>query len=217
MHSPLSFFIFVMNTFFFADLIPGIFRTPLKSSSLFIFLSLILFFALAHFFQSLFLFFGCISPLLGESVSLRISASLIDNSSLTFAAADAVARASLLSFLISLVLLLEWNTIRPASSPWCGDRAPKCSSVLWSGCSSSCGRYFGSRSPAQHVEAAAAATSTTELGHFNTDAFCSLCTSFTFNRVVFPFISLWLNFFPSIDIVKIAMTHLWSLPCGSCR
>ena len=28
MHSPLSFFIFVMSTFFCAVLIPGIFRTP---------------------------------------------------------------------------------------------------------------------------------------------------------------------------------------------
>ena len=32
MHSPLSFFIFVMSTLFFDVLIPGIFRTPLNSS-----------------------------------------------------------------------------------------------------------------------------------------------------------------------------------------
>ena len=65
-------------------------------------------------------FSRCLSSLgvfLLSSMSLRISASLIDKSSLTFASADAVAQASWLSFLISLVLLLEWNEIEPASSP----------------------------------------------------------------------------------------------------
>ena len=60
----------------------------------------------------------CFSPLgvfLLSSMSPRISASLIDKSSITFAAADAVARASLLLFLISLALLLEWNTTERAS------------------------------------------------------------------------------------------------------
>ena len=69
-----------MSTLFFADLIPGIFRTPLKSSRILwmscclfiLFLSLIHFYALAHFFQSLFLFFGCTSPLLDESQDFSI-------------------------------------------------------------------------------------------------------------------------------------------------
>ena len=81
-------------------------------------------------------------------MSIKISASLSDKYSLTFAAANAITRASLLSFLISLVLLLEWNTIEPASSSWCGTCTPRCSSDLCSKCSSLCGRCFGSRSHA---------------------------------------------------------------------
>ena len=60
----------------------------------------------------------CFSPLgmlLHSSMSLRISASLSRNSSLSFAAADVVTCASLLLFLNSLAFLLEWNTIEPNS------------------------------------------------------------------------------------------------------
>ena len=128
---PFSFFIFVMSTLFFADLIPVIFRTTLNSSRI-LWMSCclcILFFFSDTFFKHLLTFFSrCFSSLdvlLLSSMSLRISASLIDKSSRTFAAADAITRASLLSFLISLVLLLEWNTIEPASSSWCGNRAPR--------------------------------------------------------------------------------------------
>ena len=78
MHSPLSFLIFVMSTFFFADMIPGIFRTLLRilwmSCCLFflLFFSDAYFYALAQIFQSLFLFFGCASPLLDESLDFSI-------------------------------------------------------------------------------------------------------------------------------------------------
>ena len=41
------------------------------------------------------------------------------------------------SFLPSVMLLLTCNTIEPASSPGCGSRAPRCSSALRSGSSSS--------------------------------------------------------------------------------
>ena len=86
-------------------------------------------------------------------------------------------------FLISLVLLLEWNTIEPASSAWCGNRAPKCSSVLRSGCSSSFtafvghvsssfffsfdqvgGRCFGSRFPCLFAVSAAVAAAAASVG-----------------------------------------------------
>ena len=109
--SFLVFFIFVMSTLFFADLIPGIFVIPLKSSWI-LWMSIclfILFLSLMHLFMhSLTSFSLCFSPLgvfLLSSMSLRISAS--------------------------------WNTIEPASSPWCGKRAPRCSTALRSGCSSS--------------------------------------------------------------------------------
>ena len=69
------------------------------------------FLSLMHLFMHLFTSFSlCVSPLgvlLLSSMSHRISEFLSNMSSLTFAAADVVARASLLSFLISLVLLLE--------------------------------------------------------------------------------------------------------------
>ena len=109
----LSHVFFVMSALFFAGLIPGICRTPLKSSRI-LWMSIclfILFLSLMHLFMHLLTSFSlCFSPLgvlLLSSMSLRISASLTEMSSLTFAAADAVARDSLLSFLISLVLLLE--------------------------------------------------------------------------------------------------------------
>ena len=60
--------------------------------------------------------FSSLGVLLLTSMNLRISASLVDKSSLFLAAAHAVTRASLLSFLNLLALLLEWNTIEPASS-----------------------------------------------------------------------------------------------------
>ena len=80
MISPFSFFIFVMSTFFSADLIPEMFFTPLKSSSILLDVLLsfhfvcfsYIFYALAHFFQSLFLFFGFASPLLNESSDLNV-------------------------------------------------------------------------------------------------------------------------------------------------
>ena len=119
---PFVVFIFVMSTLFFADLIPGIFRTPLKSSRI-LWMScchFILFFPLIHFFMHLLTSasrcFSSLCVLLLSSMSRRISASLSDKSSLTFAAADVITRASLLSFSISLVLLLEWNAMERASS-----------------------------------------------------------------------------------------------------
>ena len=80
MISPFSLFVVVMSTLFFADLIPGMFFTPLKSSSILwmscclfiLFLSLIHFYAFAHFFQALFLFFGCASSLLIESSDFNV-------------------------------------------------------------------------------------------------------------------------------------------------
>ena len=100
-----------MSTLF----LPGIFRAPLKSSRminlLFQFLSLTHF--LIHLLTSFRQCFSSLGVFLLSSLSLRISASLTKMSSLTFAAADAVARVSMLSFLISLVPLLKWNTIEP--------------------------------------------------------------------------------------------------------
>ena len=70
-----------MSTLFFADLIPGIFRYSFEvfKNSLDVLLSCHSFFfsdtffpALAHFFQSLFLFSGCTSPLLDESQDFSI-------------------------------------------------------------------------------------------------------------------------------------------------
>ena len=122
MHSPLSFFIFVMSTLFFAVLIPGIISDTfgLFKDSLNALLSLHSFLFSDAFFMFLLRSFSrCFSSLgvlLLSSMSLRISASLSRNSSLSFAAADVVTCASLLSFLNSLALLLEWNTIEPASS-----------------------------------------------------------------------------------------------------
>ena len=72
------------------------------SCCLFILFSLMHFFLLNSFSRC----FPSLGVLLLSSMSLGISASLVDKSSLTFAAADAITRASLLSFLISLALLL---------------------------------------------------------------------------------------------------------------
>ena len=78
---PLSFFIFVMRAFFFADLVSGMFLTPSKSSSILwmsccrfniFFVSDTFFDAFAHFFQSLFLFFGCTSPQFDESSDFHV-------------------------------------------------------------------------------------------------------------------------------------------------
>ena len=78
---PFSFFILVMSSLCFADLIPGMFFTPLKSASirwmsccLFIlsFVSDTFLKAFPHFFQALFLFFGCVSSLLDESSDVNI-------------------------------------------------------------------------------------------------------------------------------------------------
>ena len=103
--------------------------------------------------------FSSLGVLLLSSMNLKISASLSKNYSLSFAAADVVTCVSLLSFLNSLALLLEWNTIEPASSTWSGTCAPRCSSELCSKCSSPSGRCFGNRSPAPQVAAAAATIS----------------------------------------------------------
>ena len=92
--------------------------------------------------------FSSLGVLLLSSMSLRISASLSRNSSLSFAAADVATCASLLSLLNSFALLLEWNAIEPASSTWCGTCAPRCSSELCSGCPPPSGRSFDSRSRA---------------------------------------------------------------------
>ena len=92
----------------------------LFKDSLNVLLSLHSFFSLMHVFvlllRSFSRCFSSLGVLLLSSMSLRISASLSRNSSLSFAAADVVTCASLLSFLNSLALLLEWNTIEPASS-----------------------------------------------------------------------------------------------------
>ena len=165
MHSPFPFLIFVMIDSRDISYSFEVLKNFWMSICLFI-----LFLSLMHLLMHVLISFSlCFSPLcvfLLTSMSLRISASLTKMSSLTFAAADAVARDSWMSFLISLVLLLEWNTIDPDSSPGCGSRAPRCSSALRSRCSSPffavvrhassssfspsirCGRCFGSRSPA---------------------------------------------------------------------
>ena len=76
MISPLSFLIFVMSTFFFADLIPGDVADTFEVFENFLdyllsfhsFLVSDTFFdAFAQLFQSLFLFFGCTSPQFVES------------------------------------------------------------------------------------------------------------------------------------------------------
>ena len=80
----------------------------------------ILFFSDAFFMHCLRSFSRCFSSLgvlLHSSMSLRIFASVSRKSSLSFALADVVTRASLLSLTNSLTLLLECNTIEPASSP----------------------------------------------------------------------------------------------------
>ena len=91
---------FVMNTLFFAVLIPVFFRTPLNSSRI-LWMSCCLFiFSLMHFFMRLLrsfsLCFSSLGVLLLSSMSLRISASLSRNYSLPFAAADVVTRTSLI-------------------------------------------------------------------------------------------------------------------------
>ena len=165
MHSPLSFFIFCDEYSLLCCFDPPwIFRTTLNSSKIFwMYCCLfILFFSDAFFMRLLRSFNRCFSSLgvlLLSSMKLKISASLSRNSSLSFAAADVVPCASLLSFLNSLALLLEWNTMEPASSTWSGTCAPRCSSELCSRCSSPSGRCFGSRSPAPQFAAAAAAIS----------------------------------------------------------
>ena len=81
MHSPFSFFIFVMSTLFFAVLILGIFRTPLNSSrilSMSCCLFILFLFSDTFFMFLLRSFRRCCSSLgmlLLSSMSLRISAS----------------------------------------------------------------------------------------------------------------------------------------------
>ena len=139
MHSPFSFFIFVMRTLTF-ELFKDSFNVLLSFHS---------FFSLMFFFMFLLRSFSrCFSSLgmlLLSSMSLRISASLSRHSSFFFAAADVVTCISLLSFSNTLALLLFWNTIEPASSTWCVICAPRCSSGLRSKCSSPSGRCLGSR------------------------------------------------------------------------
>ena len=70
-----------MTSPIYADLIPGMFFTPLESSSIrwmscCLFILLFVpdthFTSFAHFFQTLFLFFGCVSSLLDESSDFLI-------------------------------------------------------------------------------------------------------------------------------------------------
>ena len=81
MHSPFSFFIFVMSILFFAVLIPGIFLDTFElfKDSFNVLLSLhsfffsdVFFYAFAQVLQSLFLSFGHASPLLDESQDFSI-------------------------------------------------------------------------------------------------------------------------------------------------
>ena len=170
MHSPLSFFIFCDEN----SLLCGFDSRDISYSfevfknSLDVHLPFHSFLSLMHLFMHLLTSFSlCFSSLgvfLLSSMSLRISAYLIDKSSITFAAADVVTRASVLLFLISLVLLLEWNTIEPASSPWCGNRAPSCSSALRSGCSSSFSAFVGHVSSSFFFPSIAAATAAACVG-----------------------------------------------------
>ena len=140
-----------MSTLFFADLIPGIFRTPLKSSRI-LWMScclFILFFSDTFFMHLLTSFSRCFSSLgvlLLSSMSLRISASLIDKSSTHFCCCrchharfiivvlDFARVAAGMEHDRTCLFILMWNC------------APRCTSVLCSGCSSPCGRCFGSRS-----------------------------------------------------------------------
>ena len=98
MHSPFKFFIFVMRILFFADLIPSdiSYSFEVFKNSLDVHLPFHSFLSLMHLFMHLLTSFSlCFSSLgvfLLSSMSLRISASSIDKSSITFAAADVVAR-----------------------------------------------------------------------------------------------------------------------------
>ena len=175
MHSPLSFFIFVMSTLFFADLIPGIFRTPLKSSRI-LWMScclFTLFFSDTFFTHLLTSFSRCFSSLgvlLLSSMSLRISASLIDKSSLTFAAADAICccRCHHARFII---VVLDFARVAAEMEH---DRTCLFT-LMWKLCTQvffsfvfrmifTLRALFRQSLSCQHVAAAAAATSTTSAG-----------------------------------------------------
>ena len=113
----LSFFILYLGDEH-SSLCRGMFFTPLKSSSirwmsccLFIFFVPETFFVFAHFFQTLFLFFGCVSSLLD---GLLISTSSFDISSVSFAAAVSSASSSVFSLLF--MSRLTFNTMEPSIS-----------------------------------------------------------------------------------------------------
>ena len=122
-----------MTTFFIADLIPGMLLTPLMSSRiLWINCCLFtLFLSLTHFLMHLLNSFSRCFPSLGvlllSSMSLRISASFLEISSVSFAAAVSPSSSpSPLSspfFYTSFMLLLTWNTIEPASATKWENRA----------------------------------------------------------------------------------------------
>ena len=158
-----------MSTLFFADLIKRIFRTPLKSSRILwmscclfiLFFSLILFFHLLTSFNRC---FSSLSVLLLSSMSFRISASLINKSSLNFAAADAITRAS-------LFFVLDLGRVAAGMEH---DRTCLFM-LLWKLRTKMFFRFvyrmfftlralFRQSLPCQHVAAAAAATSTTSAG-----------------------------------------------------
>ena len=89
MVSPFSFFILVMSTLFFADLIPGMFFTPLKSSSILwmsccLFILFCLWYIFMHLLTSFRRCFSSLGVLLLSSMSLRISTSYFEISSSLF-------------------------------------------------------------------------------------------------------------------------------------
>ena len=119
---------------FFADLIPGIFFTPVKSSSvlwmsccLFIlFCVWYIFYAFAYFFQALFLFFTCASSLLDESSDFNV---FLWNLLSLFRCCCLAC--FFIVFFFSFMSLLTCNTTEPASSSECAHRAWCSPPTMW--------------------------------------------------------------------------------------
>ena len=164
--------------------------------------------------------FSSLGVLLLSSMGLRISVSLSRNSSLSFTAADVVTCASLLSFLNSLALLLEWNTIDSVFSFWCGTCAPRYSSELCSGCSSSCGRCLGSRSPVSKSQSSLQSLPvTTSCASSSSSIFTDGCGRWFFRRspvVVTRSLSFFSSSLPrDVDVLSVLTSMLklsWDIP-----
>ena len=110
-----------MSTLFFADLIPWM------SCCLFIlFCVWYIFYAFAHFFQALFLFFGCASSLLDESSEFNV---FLWNLLSLFCCCCLAC--FFIVFFFSFMSLLTCNTTEPASSSECAHRAWCSPPTMW--------------------------------------------------------------------------------------